>query len=353
MSTDHTPRRRFLKQAIAGAALPLAGGFGIPVSLAADGRIVVMGVGGAWGESVKQLIGARFEKQYGIPMALDSRPNAQQVAAIQAMRGKPSVDSVELGGPPLGQAIALGLLDNIPEAAIPNAADVPPLYKSPEMIGWVVLPLVLGFNTKFVKRAEAEAKGWQVLLDPRLKGRVGIPKFGWQGQMWMNAVNLTMGGSYENLDPVMKFCRKVVRDNGGIIVESADQATKLFSSGEVVAAPFFTGRLYDLIDKGAPLDLVYPEGWLPYMTGFCIVKGTPRKDLVEKFIDISLSPDVQEAMSRKFYIPTNAKVATNLRSNARLYIDDATMKRAVKLDFSVIYKHADQNLERYNKEVIS
>jgi len=353
MSANLTLRRRFLKRAIAGAALPIAAEFGIPVSLAADGRIVVMGVGGAWGESVKQLIGERFEKQYGIPMALDSRPNAQQVAAIQAMRGKPSVDSVELGGPPFGQATALDLLDDIPAASIPNAADVPALYKSPKMFGWVVLPLVLGFNTKFVTRADAEAKGWQVLLDPRLKGRVGIPKFGWQGEMWMNAVNLTMGGTYENLDPVMAFCGKVVRDNGGIIVESADQATKLFNSGEVVAAPFFTGRIYDLIDKGAPLDLVYPKGWLPYITGFCIVKGTPRKDLVEKFINISLSPEVQEAMSRKFYIPTNAKVAANLRSNPRLYIDDATMQRAVKLDFSVIYKHADKNLERYNKEVIS
>jgi len=111
MSANLTLRRRFLKRAIAGAALPIAAEFGIPVSLAADGRIVVMGVGGAWGESVKQLIGERFEKQYGIPMALDSRPNAQQVAAIQAMRGKPSVDSVELGGPPFGQATALDLLD--------------------------------------------------------------------------------------------------------------------------------------------------------------------------------------------------------------------------------------------------
>ena len=219
-------------------------------------------------------------------------------------------------------------------------------------MSWVILPFVLSFNTKSVNKAEAEARGWQMLLDPRLKGKVAIPKFGWQGEMWMNSVNLTLGGTYENFDPVIEFCRKVVRENGGLVMESADQGTKLFGSGEIVAAPFFTGRTYDLIDKGAPLDFVYPKGWLPYGTGFCIVKGTPYKDLVEKFINISLSPEVQEAMSKKFYLPTNSKVANKLRDNPRLYINEATMAKASKLDYAVLYKYADKNLERYNKEVI-
>jgi len=75
--------------ATASIVAPFAQGLGISAANGGDGRSVIMGVGGTWGAAVKQLIGERFEKQYGIPMALDSRPNAQQVAAIPAMRGKP------------------------------------------------------------------------------------------------------------------------------------------------------------------------------------------------------------------------------------------------------------------------
>ena len=81
-----------------------------------------------------------------------------------------------------------------------------------------------------------------MLLDKKLKGKVAIPKFGWMGEMWMNAANLTLGGSYENFDPVVAFCRKIVRENGGLVMESNDQGMKLFQTGEIVAAPFWTGR---------------------------------------------------------------------------------------------------------------
>ena len=72
------------------------------------------------------------------------------------------------------------------------------------------MPFALTFNTKYMDKAEAQAKGWQILLDPKLKGKVAIPKFGWQGEAWMNGVNLALGGSYDNFDPVMAFCRKIL-----------------------------------------------------------------------------------------------------------------------------------------------
>src|SRR4029079_871642 len=77
-ATKLSSRRNFLRFATAtGVVAPFAAGFGIRGASGGEGRITLMGVGGTWGTSGKQLIGEPFEKQYGVSVALDSRPNAQ------------------------------------------------------------------------------------------------------------------------------------------------------------------------------------------------------------------------------------------------------------------------------------
>ena len=115
-----------------------------------------------------------------------------------------------------------------------------------------------------------------MLLDKRLKGKVAIPKFGWMGEMWMHAANLSLGGTYDNFDPVIELCRKVIRENDGLVMESNDQGMKMLSTGEVAATPFWVGRTYALQDQGiAGIDFVYPKSWIAYGSGFMIVREHP------------------------------------------------------------------------------
>ena len=340
------PRRTFLA---ASGAFALGG----HPALAQQRKFTIMALGGSWGDAIKEHIARPFGAAAKVELAYDERPNAQQLATLQATRGNPTVDVVELGGPRLGQAIALDLIEPLDAARMPNYAAVHAANKNKFYADRYVAPWALTFNTKFVDRATAQEQGWNLLLDRKYRGRIAIPKFGWMGEMWMNAANLTLGGSYENFDPVVAFCRKIVRENAGLVMESNDQGMKLFQTGEIVAAPFWTGRTYQMADSKLPMSFVYPKGWVPYGGGFVIVKGTRNRALAEQLIELSLAPEVQVAFARKFaYLTTNTKAAPLVQDLERLRIAAADQDRAVNLEYEQIYKYSDRNLERFNRDVV-
>lgn len=345
-------RRDMLKYTGLGA-LGVAGSVLLPQTrpLAAP-TLTVMTVGGSWGDAIKKMIAEPFAAKYGASLAWDNRPNSQQIAAIHAMGGNPSADTAEMGGSRVGHAMSLGLLEKIDVAKAPNFGRVHPAFKNDYWAARGVAPWVLVFNTKHVNKADAMAKGWDILLDPKLKGRIAVPKFGWMGEMWMNAVNLAKGGGYDNLDASVELARKAINENDGLVMNSNDQGMKMFTSGEIVAAPFWTGRAYQLADKGVPLDLLFTKGWSFYGFGFSVLKGTKNADLAHKYIDHSLSPEVQLAVSRKFsYLPTLADIQVP-DDLPRVKVSQQDLDNASNVDYSQVIKHSDKNLERWNKEVL-
>src|SRR4051812_38791102 len=170
--------RRHFVRTVAGGLVVLPGTTWSGLATAEAKKFTVMALGGSWGTAIKDFIGTPFAKANGVEMAYDERPNAQQVAALQAMRGNPSVDVVELGATRMGQAIALGLVERIDPAQAPNFALVEAPYRNPYYADRYIAPFALTINTKVIDKASAEQQGWQALLDKKLKGKVAIPKFG-------------------------------------------------------------------------------------------------------------------------------------------------------------------------------
>lgn len=349
--TGSWTRRAALQAGAAALAAPYV--FARGSALAQQQRFTVMALGGSWGAAIKEYIGAPFARQTGAQMVYDERANAQQLAALQAMRANPSVHVVELGSTRMGQAISLGLVSPIDPAKAPNYAAVDPKYKNPYYADRYNAAWALTINTRRIDPARALAEGWKLLLDPKLKGRVAIPKFGWMGEMWMHAANLTLGGSYDNFDPMVAFGRKAIRENGALVMESNDQGLKLFTGEEIWAAPFWVGRTFAMIDQGAPLASVYVPGWTAYGSGFMIVKGSGAEDLATRFVDLSLSPEVQVPIAKKFaYSPTNTLAMPMVADVPRLQIAAPDMARVQALDYEKMYLLSDKYLERVNQEIL-
>lgn len=345
-------RREILRHSGVGA-LTVAGATLIPQTrpLAAT-TLTVMTVGGSWGDAIKTMIAEPFAEKHGVELAWDNRPNSQQIAAIQAMRGNPSADTAEMGGSRVGHAVSLDLLEKIDPAKAPNFAAVHRSFKNEYWAARGVAPWVLVFNTEHVNKQDAAAKGWDLLLDPKYKGRVAVPKFGWMGEMWLNAVNMSRGGAYDSLDISIELARKVVKDNDGLVMISNDQGMNMFTSGEIVVAPFWTGRAYQLADKGVPLDFIFTKGWSFYGFGFSILKGGKNIDLSHAYVDYSLGADVQLAVSRRFsYLPTLSGIEIP-EDLPRVKVSASDLDNAANIDYSQVIKHSDKNLERWNKEVL-
>lgn len=349
---DRWSRRKLLRIGALGMA-SAAGGLLMPQTrVLAAPTLTVMTVGGSWGDAIKKMIAEPFAKKHGVALAWDNRPNSQQIAAIHAMKGDPSADAAEMGGSRVGHAIALDLLQKIDAAKAPNFGRVHPAFKNDYWAARGVAPWVLVFNSKHVNKQDVEAKGWDILLDPKYRGRVAIPKFGWMGEMWMNAVNLSRGGSYSDLDISVELAGKAIKDNEGLVMSSNDQGMKMFTSGEIVVAPFWTGRAYQLVDKGVPLDVVFTKGWSFYGFGFTVLNGAKNADLAHKFLNHSLSPDVQLAVARRFsYLPTLADIEVP-DDLPRVKVSKSDLDNASNVDYSQVIKYSDKNLERWNKEVL-
>ena len=319
---------------------------------AAGKEFDIMTVGGSWQEAIDADITAPFAKRHTLTVNYDIRENAQQVASLQAQRNSPTINVVELGGAFPWQANSLGLIERLDDKDIPNYKSVHDSFKTPFYAARSIAPFGMAFRREKVSKDDVLAKGWDILLDRRLKGKVAIPKYGWQGQAWLYAVNLAVGGTSTNLDPGIGLARRVIRENGGRVMESNDHGLQLFTTGELWAAPFWSGRTFALQEKGVPLDFAYVKGWMGHMFGFCIVKGSRDQDLSRQYVDWSLSPEVQVSVARKFkYAPTNTRTQLPPElSQAALTRED--LERAAKLDYTQIAANADASLERWNKEVL-
>jgi putative spermidine/putrescine transport system substrate-binding protein len=340
-------RRAALKGAGAVAITFLAEG-----AQAQSQSFTVMTVGGTWGDAIRRIIAEPFAARHNLRLAFDNRPNAQQLAVLQASRGRPTVDTVELGGPRLGQSISLGLVAPIDQALAPNHARVFPTLKTAHWAARSIAPWVLTFDTRVFSAAEVEARGWAILTDPKARGRVAIPNFGWMGEMWLNSINQAARGGYDRLDPALELARKTLKENGGVVMISNDQGMRLFTTGEIVVAPFWSGRTLELKRNGVPLDFVYLPGWSPYGFGFSVVAGGAKAELAQRFVDFSLAEEAQLAFARQFsYVPTLQGLAVpDDMPDAR--VPAAAFDRAANLDYTEVARFSDQNLERWNKEVI-
>src|ERR1700722_1628569 len=72
------------------------------------------------------------------------------------------------------------------------------------------------------------------LLNPKYKGRVGIPTYGWVGNSWLQVLNKTHGGDEDNVDPGIKFLAELVKKNEAVIIENTDATMKGFTRKEIV-----------------------------------------------------------------------------------------------------------------------
>jgi putative spermidine/putrescine transport system substrate-binding protein len=97
----------------------------------------------------------------------------------------------------------------------------------------VLIVMGLVYNTKEASKPAS----YQDLLNPKYKGRVGIPTYGWVGNSWLQVLNKTLGGNEDNVDPGIKFLAQLVKKNEAVIIENTDAAMKAFTREEIVIMP--------------------------------------------------------------------------------------------------------------------
>lgn len=345
-------RRELLAGLGLGTVCTLFGTTGLIVPARAERPFTWASTGGAWGEHVDNIFVREggFTKLTGLDPQHAFQLESIATSKIMASQGTPPYDISDHGQAEIVMMDDAGFLLPYDTSLMPNYADV---YDTAKLGNYYASTNFLLFGLVWnSKEIPVAPTSFQALLDPKYKGRVGIPAFGWYGMYWLHALNKSLGGNEDNITPGMDFARDMVRKNNAVIIQNADAGKRLMEQGDVIINPFWNGQAYQMQADGAPMQFGSVPGTLAIGTGFVIIKGTPYAEAANRFINLTLDPKLQvEFAAWCMYPPTNKKAVLPAELD-HIKVTEAQLANTVSLDWKKVAAHRADYLKRWDQEVI-
>ncbi|MBN9515091.1 MAG: extracellular solute-binding protein [Alphaproteobacteria bacterium] len=296
-----------------------------------------------WGSQLKAI-----QSKLGIQVPPDNKNSGQAIAALIAEKNNPVADVTYLGGIAADPAKDAGVLTPYKPQ---NWEKIPTDLKDPDGNWFTIHSGTLGlFVNKAALGNKPVPQSWADLLKPEYKGLVGYldPTSAAVGQLGVMAINLALGGTYDNLDPAIKFFKELAK-NQPIVPKQTSYARVI--SGEIPILLDYDFNAYrgQYKDK-APVQFVIPkEGTLvfPYVMG--LVNKGPNPANGKKVLDFVLSDDSQAMWGNAFLRPVFAdKLSTEAKAK---FLPDAEYARAKPVDLKKLAAAQANIVARYKNEV--
>jgi putative spermidine/putrescine transport system substrate-binding protein len=318
-------------------------------ALAQSGQFVWSSTGGTWGGKLEEIFVNKpdFKKQTGLDAKLAVEMDTVAASKAVANCGNPPFDVSSAGQPEI--ALTRDCLDDYDLNIVTNFKDI---FEGAR-IGQVYAPFaILAFGMVWNDKRLSAPDGWEVLTDPKFKGRIGVPAYGWYGMPWLHAVNKHFGGNEDNIEPGIEFAARLVKEQDAIIIENADQGSQVFQRDEVDVMPFWNGRAVRLGNAGLPTKFKMVQHGITVGVGFTILKGTQNREAANTFVNNTLTPDLQTAFSDWSKYPPTNKAAVVPPDLEAFRISDEVLSMTADLDWDKINDHRSEYLEKWNREVL-
>ena len=354
---DFTRRDFLYLSSLTAASLAFIERGGLVSAASAEERFTVAMDGGSWGEGIvasfidatdfRNLHGADPAIVFGTAAVNQTKAIAECGNPSTSVVGLPDIEAVRVAEGGCLEDYDLSIVTNYPDVIEP--AKLPPVGALKNWhAGIVSTVFALTWNTE----EATQPQSYNDLMNPEYKGRVGIPIFTENGEPWMHGLNVALGGTADDLSPAIEWCAELARTQDPVFIENTDHCLQLFTRREIVMAPFWNGRTFQLQDAGVPVEVSYVPGTFQYAWGLHVSKGTAHRELANELVNLSLDPVYQlEMLKRTGYPPTNSKAKLPPEMANRAIPADA-IPNFVSLEFGKIIASSAQNLERWNKEVI-
>jgi putative spermidine/putrescine transport system substrate-binding protein len=296
-----------------------------------------------WGSQLKAI-----QSTLGIQVPSDNKNSGQAIAALIAEKANPVADVTYLGGIAADPAKDAGVLAPYK----PKGWDkIPADLKDPDGFWFTIHSGTLGlFVNKQALGGKPVPQSWSDLLKPEYKGLVGYldPTSAAVGQLGVMAINLALGGTYDNLDPAIKFFKELAK-NQPIVPKQTSYARVV--SGEIPILFDYDFNAYrgQYTDK-APVQFVIPkEGSVVFPYVMALVAKGPNADNGRKVLDFVLSDASQTMWGNAYLRPV---FADKLSAEAKAkFLPDADYARAKPVDLKKLAAAQKAIIERYKNEV--
>ena len=313
---------------------------------------LVVGIfGGSFVDNAKKCHAEPFQKTTGSTVKYVLGSSVQTAAKLRAAGGRAEFDVTYMDSQIVKQVKAENLLQPLEPAKLTNWNDLYDASRDKDA-HWVSLMFAgttIAYNTKLVK---SPPESWSDLWKPEYKGKLAIPDIsGTSGQQFLIAAARLNGGSLENIEPGFEAIKKL-KPNVQMMYTQPDQLIPLFERGDIAIAVWYTDRTGAAASKGVPVAAAYPkEGAIGIVPTVSIPKGTQKKDLAQKYIDVLLSPEGQLCYAQsQFAGPTNKRVKLP-GDLGKLLPYGENVERMYFPDTDVVAKKLPEWSERWGREI--
>lgn len=333
------------------AMVPLFAG-----SAHAQQTFVIAGFGGPNEALMRKSMIPEFEKKHNVKAEWLPASSTQNHGRIKAQKANPQVDVILLDYMVQVLASKEDLLAPLDPKLVPNLADIRKegRLEGDKGVGIGINYVVLVYNGKIFKDKKLpEPTSWNDLFRPELKGRVVVrhitSSYGLVPMIMLATMN---GGSEKKLDPgFAKF--KELAPNVLEFSTTGGQAEQFMISGDAWISPMGADNAMAVMARNKDLKTIIPkEGTVYMLVTASVVKGAPRAELAQKFVNEMLTPKGQAQVATAFtYMPTSTKVSAN-DVKASLPFDPGSKFKEIIVDDVYISQNREAWIERFNKEVL-
>ena len=272
-------------------------------------EIIVRAWGGAWGEALKEGVADGFAAATGIKVRLDFTEDNEIKPKIWAAVDQGRIPPIHVNWDTTTNATISALRGvTVDLGELPNLKNLLPLAKPVGLDGY---PLVNTYAYVYVCAYRPEAfpegppKSWNVLIDPKFKGRIALYDDG----IGFTPVAVIAGGGKledipDNMEPAWAFYRKL-KENKPLLGEDPDFTT-WFQKGEIDVACTISVNARDARQKGINLAWTVPEEGCKLDTdGLWVPKGLPANETywAKQFVNHALTKEAQQKWCSMLGLP--------------------------------------------------
>ncbi|MAZ04458.1 MAG: spermidine/putrescine ABC transporter substrate-binding protein [Sneathiella sp.] len=153
----------------------------------------------------------------------------------------------------------------------------------------------IAYNRKHISDEEAKEKGAKLLIDEKLKGKLGA--WGdWRTRIWYGSLQT---GQDPNNATDMDAVWDAIRTNRDLLLKywsSGAELMSLLAEEEIYATEAWSGRVYALQEQGHDIGYMDPPNGFGWQECLFVIKGSPM-EACEELLNFMLAPETSIAVA--------------------------------------------------------
>jgi putative spermidine/putrescine transport system substrate-binding protein len=271
--------------------------------------LIVCAWGGAWQGSLDKGVSAPFTNETGIGVLYDNTYSAEmrtKVLQAIAQSRRPPVDLMWDISNEAAEAAVQGACVDLSD--LPNLKDMsdPAIPKEFDGVPYIAMySYVLTLTYVTSKFPDGPPTSWEVLFEPRFKGRIGLYSTG-NGVIQLAAIAAggTLADYPDNLDAAWAWIEKLRTQDP--LLGTDEDMTKWFQQGEVDLAINLLSNVIELKHSGMDIAWTVPKEGAYYATDcLWVPKGLPDDvtHWAKEYVNFAMGAKAQEVWCNSLGLP--------------------------------------------------